>query len=55
MIGKGSLLEHEKFQTWRCTREEGRDCPPEGCPKSYGCAREHGWKSGDPSPPECTH
>lgn len=29
-------------------------CPPEGCPKSYGCAREHGWLPEMPSPDGCT-
>jgi hypothetical protein len=29
-------------------------CPPEGCPKGY-CARDAGWRFGEPSPAECTH
>lgn len=44
------------WTAWRCADEklgEKMFCPPEGCPKAYGCAREHGWKPGDPSPREC--
>lgn len=38
---------------WRCGKHEWKFCPKEGCPKSYGCARDKGWKLGQPSPPEC--
>ena len=51
------------FESWRCKQDEGKFCPPEGCPKTardrdgiwtpYGCARDHGWEPGDPSPNEC--
>lgn len=41
------------FQSWRCCHDDKKFCPPEGCPADYGCARLHGWKPGDPSPPEC--
>jgi hypothetical protein len=47
------------FVSWRCHRDNRLFCPLEGCPKTlaggkpYGCARDHGWKSGDPSPREC--
>lgn len=38
---------------WLCSHDSALICPPEGCPKSYGCARDHGWKPGDPTPREC--
>lgn len=42
---------------WYCSRHEsgGRPalCPIEGCPKDYGCARDHGWTLDQPSPREC--
>lgn len=44
------------FTPWRCCHEKPGEkayCPPEGCPKSYGCAREKGWKPGDPTPEAC--
>lgn len=41
------------FQSWRCCNDNSKFCPPEGCPLAYGCARDHGWKPGDPSPREC--
>lgn len=41
------------YEAWRCKHDDKKFCPDEGCPKSYGCARDHGWKPGDPSPPEC--
>ena len=51
------------FESWRCTRYEGKFCPLEGCPRTardrygiwtkYGCARDRGWKTDDPSPAEC--
>lgn len=41
------------FESWRCSHDERLFCPAEGCPKDYGCARDRGWKPGDPSPPEC--
>jgi len=40
--------------SWHCAENIWQFCPPEGCPKSYGCARKHGWKLGDPSPDGCT-
>ena len=40
-------------QSWRCANNDNKFCPPEGCPKRYGCAREKGWKMGDESPREC--
>lgn len=44
--------------SWHCIHEvEGKGmkfCPPEGCSKSYGCARDvAGWKPGDPTPEGC--
>lgn len=42
--------------SWRCMHEKDGEnlfCPPEGCPVSYGCARDKGWKFGDPTPREC--
>ncbi len=36
------------FEAWRCCHDDRQFCPPEGCPLSYGCARDHGWKPGDP-------
>lgn len=47
------------YEAWRCTHDMEKFCPPEGCPKTgpggvaYGCARDHGWKPGDPSPAAC--
>jgi hypothetical protein len=41
---------------WRCKHEQEGErmlCPTEGCPKSYGCARDKGWKPGDPTPNGC--
>jgi hypothetical protein len=48
----------DAFESWHCKHENDQSkgflfCPPEGCPKHYGCARDHGWKPGDPSPREC--
>ena len=50
------------FQSWRCCHDGNQFCPPEGC-ASYGrdvdgtefrlgCARQRGWKTGDPTPQE---
>lgn len=47
------------FEAWRCSHDDHLFCPDEGCPKTgpdgkpYGCARDHGWKPGDPSPRAC--
>lgn len=41
------------YESWRCSRDDSKFCPIEGCPAWYGCARDHGWKPGDPSPREC--
>jgi hypothetical protein len=46
------------FESWRCCHSEEAGnpvlfCPPEGCPVSYGCARDKGWKPGDPTPAGC--
>jgi hypothetical protein len=58
-------MSHVGDYSWRCCHEGETPmfCPPEGCPKTarnadgkwvpYGCAREHGWSPGDPSPKEC--
>lgn len=43
------------FTAWRCCHEKPGEnifCPEEGCPKSYGCARDKGWRTGDKTPPE---
>lgn len=40
--------------SWRCAKNTWKFCPSEGCPKSYGCARDHGWKLGNKSPGECS-
>ena len=42
------------YESWRCANDDKRFCPPEGCPKWYGCARDHGWTPGQPSPDACT-
>jgi hypothetical protein len=42
--------------SWHCIHEtDDRKlfCPPEGCSKSFGCAREVGWQPGDPTPKGC--
>lgn len=44
------------YEAWRCMHEkEGQNlfCPDEGCPKHLGCARDHGWKPGQPSADYC--
>jgi len=41
------------FEAWHCTRHDGKLCPAEGCPASYGCAIDRGWSQGQPSPPQC--
>lgn len=47
------------FEAWRCSHDDKKFCPDEGCPKigpdgkPYGCARDHGWNPGDPSPRAC--
>ncbi len=42
------------YSAWRCTHEEGRFCPDEGCPKWFGCARIKGWIPGQPNPAYAT-
>ena len=45
-------MDHE---AWRCKHIDDEVlCPGDGCPVSYGCARDKGWKPGDPVPLECT-
>ncbi len=56
-------MSHIGDYAWRCGHDESKFCPPEGCPQNarnaagewvpYGCARAHGWKTGNPSPNEC--
>lgn len=41
------------FEAWRCRDDETKFCPPEGCSRHYGCAREKGWVPGEPTPPGC--
>ena len=50
------------YESWRCCHDDKKYCPIEGCPVTaivngkpilYGCARDHGWNPGDPSPKEC--
>ncbi len=41
------------FEAWRCCHDDKKFCPDEGCPKSYGCAREKGWNQGMPTPEGC--
>lgn len=36
--------------SWRCAMDLTKFCPIEGCPASYGCAREKGWDPSQPSP-----
>ena len=48
--GVNSVRKNRMELSWRCKNGDFKFCPPEGCPKSYGCAREKGWKLGDPSP-----
>jgi hypothetical protein len=43
----------DEWASWLCPHEDGKFCPPEGCPKSYGCARKHGWETGQPTPDGC--
>ncbi len=50
----GVRLRANQDGPFRCVDADWKFCPPEGCPKWYGCARKQGWKLGDPSPPECT-
>jgi hypothetical protein len=38
------------FEAWRCCHDDSKFCPDEGCPKHLGCARDRGWKRGDPTP-----
>ncbi|MCP1757727.1 hypothetical protein ACVII1_001281 [Bradyrhizobium elkanii] len=40
----------DEWASWRCIHDSSKFCPPEGCPKSYGCARDDGWKPGLPTP-----
>lgn len=35
-----------------CLYRQGEFCPDEGCPKHLGCARDQGWKPGQPTPRE---
>jgi hypothetical protein len=45
------------FESWRCMHEKDGEnlfCPPEGCSKSYGCARDNGWLPGMPTPDGCS-
>lgn len=44
----------DEYASWRCCRNINQFCPPEGCPKHYGCARDQGWRPGMPSPDGCT-
>jgi hypothetical protein len=37
---------------WICANDTSF-CPPEGCSKDYGCAREKGWRPGMPTPEGC--
>ena len=41
------------FESWRCSHNMALFCPPEGCSKTFGCARDRGWKPGDPTPEGC--
>lgn len=44
------------FQAWHCMHEKDGEalfCPLDGCPKSYGCARDKGWLPSMDSPREC--
>lgn len=57
-----SELGLDEGESWTCSRSEKKlYCPPEGCPTwaivcgatvPYGCAREKGWRPGQPSPLE---
>lgn len=49
-MAEGGLDENT---SWRCGRDPSQFCPEEGCPKSYGCARERGWRQGMPTPNGC--
>ncbi len=45
-----------EWDSWRCCNEPNgvkMFCPPEGCPKSFGCARDQGWLPGRPTPNGC--
>lgn len=44
----------DEWESWKCARDTEKFCPPEGCPKNYGCARDHGWTPGMPSPDGCS-
>ena len=41
------------LEAWRCKHHTDLMCPDEGCPVTYGCARDKGWQPGQPSPREC--
>lgn len=43
----------DEWTSWRCGNDASKFCPSEGCPKSYGCARDHGWLPGMPPPNGC--
>lgn len=43
----------DEWTSWRCGNDNSKFCPPEGCPKHYGCAIEHGWRDGMPTPNGC--
>jgi hypothetical protein len=47
------MAEADDWTIWLCHRDDSKHCPPEGCPKSYGCARENGWIEGLPTPDGC--
>ncbi len=46
-----------EYASWRCIHDMAWYCPAEGCPMTRGmkpwCARDHGWKPGQPTPEEC--
>lgn len=43
----------DEYESWRCCKNINVYCPIEGCPSSYGCARDKGWLPGMESPREC--
>ncbi len=46
-------MENLDFESWRCKHDINIFCPPEGCPKEFGCARDKGWEPGQPTPEGC--
>lgn len=46
------MVDNLDFGSWRCSHDMSLFCLPEGCTKHLGCARDKGWKTGEPTPSE---